>query len=643
MKKHLRAHISLITLLIIGGQLVTPALAATIIPCGIAELQVEISKFSFNSATDFVDITVINDGNNGNGAVLNNWKLGTIDSTLKTLTNFPIRTGETYSFKDIPGLTATTDQIVIVDDKGSIKDAVCWRSSTPTDQEKSDFLKLGTEWNGTVGDCLSSSGLPKETIFARSPGIDTNTGNDWKIEATLLTPVETPTPLAISPSLPVAANEVIINELLADPEGSDDGKEWIELKNTSDHPVSLSGWQLDDIEGGSKPYTFKDETIGSESFLLMSNTITNITLNNTTDAVRLIDPNGAVTSQYIYTKVETGKSWARIKNGEWEIATNTTPGEENEETTTTDTNSITEPDANTTNPETGNQSPVDVSEVFPNPSGSDSGNEWIEIRNSSGTVLNVSGWKIKNAAGKTFTFPEGTSIDAFGYITISDKTTKIQLKNTGDQVQLIDADNVVQDTIEFQNAPENISFANITTIGIEDGNTGDAPTQNVVSWKNWFIGSAEAQSMKTAQESQWEWTDMITKGKPNPVYYRIKGVVRRELDTENSFDIERNGKVFTVHVDPKKIQPDLIQLITKKGETIEITAIQKGDTLILESYKVINESSQSESSSILIPLLISGSIIAAIITGWIIKTKFRHDRDPSEQSHTPSHKFQEEL
>lgn len=645
MKKHLRIHLSLIALLIIGVQIATPALAATIIPCGTTEPQLEISKFSFNSTTDFVDISVINDGNNGSGATLNGWKLGTIDSTLKTLTNFSIRTGETYSFKDIPGLTATTDQIVIIDDKGIIKDAVCWTSSTPTDQEKSDFLKLGTEWNGSQGDCLSSNELPKETIFARSPGVDTSTGNDWKIQTTPLIPVENPTPLTVSSSFPVATNEVIINELFADPEGSDDSKEWIELKNTSDHPVSLAGWQLDDIDGGSKPYAFKDETIGPESFLLMSNTVTNITLNNTTDAARLIDPNGTATSQYVYPKIETGKSWARMKNGEWEIAINTTPGEENEETATTDADSTTEPDANIIDQGTANQSPVDVSEVFPNPQGSDTGNEWIEIRNSSGAVLDVSGWKIKNAAGKTFTFPEGTTIEALGYITVSDKTTKIQLKNTGDQVQLIDADNTVQDTIEFQSAPENVSFANIATVGIDDGNTENAQKQNAVSWKDWFIPSAHAQDLKTSQESQesqWEWTDMITKGKPNPVYYRIKGTILRELDEKNSFDIEKNGKAFTIQIDPKKIQPDLIKSITKLGETIEITAIQKDGLLVLESYKTINESSESESSPILIPLLISGSIITVIIAGWIIKIKFRRDQDPLKQNHTLSHKFQEE-
>ena len=166
-----------------------------------------------------------------------------------------------------------------------------------------------------------------------------------------------------------------------------------------------------------------------------------------------------------------------------------------------------------------------------------------------------------------------------------------------------------------------------------------------MSWKDWFIPSAHAQDLKTSQESQesqWEWTDMITKGKPNPVYYRIKGTILRELDEKNSFDIEKNGKAFTIQIDPKKIQPDLIKSITKLGETIEITAIQKDGLLVLESYKTINESSESESSPILIPLLISGSIVTVIIGGWMIKTKFRRDQDPLKQNHTLSHKFQEE-
>ena len=46
-------------------------------------------------------------------------------------------------------------------------------------------------------------------------------------------------------TFPAAAlAQVVINEVLFDPTGSDTGLEWVELYNASDSAVNLSGWQL---------------------------------------------------------------------------------------------------------------------------------------------------------------------------------------------------------------------------------------------------------------------------------------------------------------------------------------------------------------------------------------------------------------
>ncbi|HPK41248.1 MAG TPA: lamin tail domain-containing protein, partial [Candidatus Cloacimonadota bacterium] len=38
--------------------------------------------------------------------------------------------------------------------------------------------------------------------------------------------------------------EVVINEIMIDPVGADEGNEWIELYNNSLDPVSLHGWKI---------------------------------------------------------------------------------------------------------------------------------------------------------------------------------------------------------------------------------------------------------------------------------------------------------------------------------------------------------------------------------------------------------------
>ena len=650
-----------LTLLLIGSHLTTSALAATIIPCGTTEPELLLSKFSFNSAVDFAEITVMNDGNNGNGATLNGWKLGTIDSTLKTFSSFPIRTGDTFALNDIGNLTSTTDQLVLINDKSEIKDAVCWVSTTPTVQETADFTKLADQWSKDIKSCLLSTGLEKETVFARDQQKDTNQATDWKKVSKELTPAvpekpATPeTPAPIPSATPIATNEVLINELLPDPEGSDDNAEWIELKNTSDHEVSLQGWQLDDEEGGSKPYTFKNETIGAESFITMSNTVTHITLNNTKDAARLISPAGAVTSSYIYTKVETGKSWARMKNNTWTLTSDTTPGEENsprdpesEQDATSpssDKNSISLPDASTVTP-----SSVAVSEIFPNPTGTDKGNEWIEIHNSTSANLDLSGWKILNTTGKSFTFPPGTHLSAQGYLILTDQVTKISLKNSGDQVQILDPDGSVQDARTFENAPENVSFAKISTVGIED----DANTAtNLLSWLG-VIPVAHAQTLAPpapipTEESTWKWTDQITKGTPNPTYYKMKGTVMETPNEQNIFTIDHAGKSTTVQFDPAKTHLDILKAALTKGTNIDITVIEKNGILMLETYKTIDtataETSSTMMGSVVISLLL---ILLGVVIFLYLKRKVlfgreeifatAHDSVPSASDDTPAHK-----
>lgn len=632
-----------LALLLIGSHLSSSALAATIIPCGTTEPELLLSKFSFNSATDFAEVTVINDGNGGNGTTLNGWKLSTIDSSLKSFSNIPIRTGETYTFDDIGNLTSTTDQLVLTNERGEIRDAVCWTSTTPTTQEQIDFTKLADQWEKNSTSCISSTSLEKETSFERSQGQDTNQASDWKkappeISATTQTPETVPTPETSDTTTDsIATNEVMINELFPDPDGSDDNAEWIELKNTSDHAVSLRDWKLDDEEGGSRPYTFKDETIGAESFLLMSNAVTHLTLNNTKDTARLISPTGSPTSSYAYPKVETGNSWARMKDGTWILANNPTPGEENNSPVKED-----EPDAadiqTTAAPSDTDaiaESSVAISEIFPNPTGTDKGGEWIEIHNNTTTDLDLSGWKILNSAGKTFTFPEGTSLAKEGYLILTDQITKISLKNSGDQVQVLDPDGNIQDTRTFESAPENVSFAKISTVGFQEDDTSPEQISHIMNFIRW-VGAIPTAQAASQEESTWEWTDMITKGSPNPTYYKIKGIITKEPGEDHTFTIELTGKNIVVQFDPEKIHPDILKAALSKGANVEITTTEKGGTHMLESYKTLDTPNTETSSKIPITVMTSLLILLGGAATFIyLRRDTLFKKDPSTHPHDP--------
>jgi len=122
---------------------------------------------------------------------------------------------------------------------------------------------------------------------------------------------------------------VFVNEILPNPEGSDDG-EWVELWNSGTAELDLSDWKLDDDEGGSRPYKIPAGTIiGPNEFLIFKKETTKLAFNNTPDAARLLGPDGEVIFETSYDEVPEGASWARDERGNWQWTQTLTPGEKN--------------------------------------------------------------------------------------------------------------------------------------------------------------------------------------------------------------------------------------------------------------------------------------------------------------------------
>ena len=121
------------------------------------------------------------------------------------------------------------------------------------------------------------------------------------------------------------SEDIQISELLPNPVGSDSA-EWLELFNDSDQPVDLLGWELDDDEGGSKPFLIADKTvILPQSYMVFSRKKTGLSLGNSADKVVLRDPAGKVIDEVKYSSSREGQSYALV-SGEWQSNGNLTPG-----------------------------------------------------------------------------------------------------------------------------------------------------------------------------------------------------------------------------------------------------------------------------------------------------------------------------
>lgn len=131
-------------------------------------------------------------------------------------------------------------------------------------------------------------------------------------------------------SSPVFAS-VVINEFLANPSGSDSSEpnEWIELYNPDSNTVDVSGWTLDDEDGGTSPYTIASgSSIPVGGFAVFEKSVTGVGLNNSGDTVRLFDATDHQIDGYTYSSASTDVSIGRSSDGggDWMICASQTRG-----------------------------------------------------------------------------------------------------------------------------------------------------------------------------------------------------------------------------------------------------------------------------------------------------------------------------
>lgn len=102
---------------------------------------------------------------------------------------------------------------------------------------------------------------------------------------------------------------------------------------------------------------------------------------------------------------------------------------------------------------------VFINEFLPNPSGSDTENEWVELFNDGFVPINLSGWTLATKGGKKFVLG-GKTAGAGEYLLLPRSETKLTLHNTDGALALYDAlGELVDEAQFFGTAPEGKSFA----------------------------------------------------------------------------------------------------------------------------------------------------------------------------------------
>ena len=145
--------------------------------------------------------------------------------------------------------------------------------------------------------------------------------------ALVLNEAECPAPIPETPKLPALPIE--ITEVLPNPKGADEGKEFIELYNPNDEAVDLSQWRIYVNGDYDTAYAFAPgTTIEAEEHLVVKQDVVKFTLKNSVGSVRLESPGGVyIVDVPTWNNAKDDKAWALI-DGVWQYA-DPSPGEEN--------------------------------------------------------------------------------------------------------------------------------------------------------------------------------------------------------------------------------------------------------------------------------------------------------------------------
>lgn len=278
----------------------------------------------------------------------------------------------------------------------------------------------------------------------------------------------------------IPTGTILINEFVADPlEGEE---EWIEITNISEHTATLTGWTLEDASG--KITDLSSVTINGSSYVVVVSPKGK--LNNDGDTIVLKDANGTVVDSVVYGAdaypvPKDGMSLAR--NGQtFELTQQTTQGsanvifialtEEDLEQETPSAQEESEEDTSSAPSQTTEESSsesttiliktVRFSKLYPNTSGSDETEEYIELFNTGTETIDLMGWSIEDGSTDRYTIKDSFVLQAQTAVRLMRPQTTLALNNAGDTLELIAPDKNVVDKVTYGNAAKGAvyQFAN---------------------------------------------------------------------------------------------------------------------------------------------------------------------------------------
>jgi len=129
---------------------------------------------------------------------------------------------------------------------------------------------------------------------------------------------------------------------------------------------------------------------------------------------------------------------------------------------------------------------VYIKEVLPNPVGKDTEGEWIKVINEGAEAINLNGWSISDASGKTFYIND--TISSKEELVFQHTLTNISLNNNGDTVILKNNIGETIDSLSYTNQVSDDEIV-ISNRFIQVANQEHASTESLEELA--FVGKGE--------------------------------------------------------------------------------------------------------------------------------------------------------
>jgi hypothetical protein len=305
--------------------------------------------------------------------------------------------------------------------------------------------------------------------------------------------------------------DVVINEFLSDPETGQE--EWVELYNPGGGELSLDGWTIAD---GAGTETVLAGGFTEDNYYFYVIAKPKGALNNAGDTLVLYSDAHNLIDKIVYGKYgdqPDNNAPAPAKN---ESAALRIDGKKSlfDKDSFALTVSPTRGKPNIISaPESGGDSEAEtaaagnifITEIFPNPFGSDRESEFIELYNSSGEEIDLSGWRLEIEAGRIFEFGkffnQSRKLEAGGYFALYRAESNLVLDNNGGRIRLFAPRKArAAQLLEYGEAFEGLSFCDTEKIDLK----------NIGSSTKTFLNN-------TLGLNRWVWSEASTPGRSNQI------------------------------------------------------------------------------------------------------------------------------